>query len=237
MSKIKLNINREYFRERSDEINLFNADEKKEAEKIIEKLREYLRNHPGLVALSAPQIGYRYRIFCMKFQGNDIRTFINPLVIARKEIFFNEEIQIGFDDLNKETYFVPRYREITAGYQTPTGKVESNVFKDMSSAVFEQMVHLLDGVFISDFGLIKLDGFDTLTEEDKKMIFDIYMQNTLNNKESIEKIISENVDDEQIDKMTKYYTDALTGKIEILTMTEEEKKQYLENKSKEESKK
>lgn len=229
MKTNKLNLNREFYRTRCDEVNIFDAKDRKRIEKVIESLRDYLRKHKDLVAISAPQLAHRDRIFCIKFEGNDIRTFINPLVMERKDMHLNEEKQLGFGEFDNDTYFVPRYSEITAGYQTPTGRVESNVFKGQASAIFEQMNQLLDGVFISDFGLIKLDGFDDLPEEEKKEIFSMYAKSILDNKHMIDKSLEENPESKELDKMTKYYTDLLLGKVEVLDMTEEEKQKIIES--------
>ena len=172
----KLNLNKEYFRERCDEVNVFDESISKDVHKVITDLRDTLIAHKDLVALAAPQIASRYRIFCMKFKGNDVRTFINPLILERKGTKLNQEQQIGIGSFDNKTYFTFRSAELTAGYQTPTGRVETNRFTDEACVVFEQMVQLLDGVFVSDFGLEKLDGFDDLSEEERKEILTQYAQ-------------------------------------------------------------
>ena len=236
MNRKKLNINKEYFRERCDEVNLFDESIKKDVAKVIEDLRDTLRTHKDLVALAAPQIASRYRIFCMKFAGNDIRTFINPLIMERKGVKLSQEQQIGFDTFDNDTYFTFRCEELTAGYQTPTGRVESNKFTGNASVVFEQMVQLLDGVFVSDFGLIKLEGFDDLSEEEKREIFTQYAE-SLKEKENVAK--EELKSDEelaQLNKLTKFYTEYSLGNVEVATLSEEEKAQIIANKEKREAK-
>lgn len=225
--KRKINLNKDFYRIRCDEINLFEDDIKGAISNAIEALKDHLRNHSKLIAISAPQLGYRYRIFCMKFDGNDIRTFINPLIISRKELYLNEEKQIGFED--DDIYFVPRYKEVTAGYQTPTGRVESNIFQNEAGAVFEQMIQLLDGIFISDFGLIKLDGFDEASEDEKREIFKMYAQSLLNENQIMQEHIKENKTLSQIDTLTKFYTELTLGNIELVDMTEEDKEQIRNN--------
>lgn len=218
----KINMNREYFRERCTEVDLFNAEDRKRIDKIIEDLRDTLRGNKELVALSAPQIASRDRIFCMKFAGNDIRTFINPLIISRKESHLNEEKQIGFGDYNNEIYFVPRFRELVVGYQTPTGKVESTVLTNEASCVFEQMIQLLDGVFISDFGLLKLEGFDDLSKEEKTEIFKMYAEYLKGQQEELNKEFEEDEALKNLNDLTRFYTDVALGKVELLTPTEED---------------
>ena len=222
MAKRKgLNQNREYYRTRCDEVNPFDESLADEVNAVIERLRKELRNRPKLQALCAPQVGSRYRIVCMRFEGNDIRTLINPMVIERKELFVDVESQIGFDD--RTQYFIPRYRELMVGYQTPMGKVESNVFRDDTSTVFEQMLQLLDGVFVSDIGLEKLDGFDELPEEEKDSIIRGYLQTILGMNGVMEDFIETDEAMQRQVKMTKFYTDVMLGKVEVLPMTDEEK--------------
>ena len=229
MIRKKLNINREYFRERCDEVNLFDKTIKKDVAKVIEDLRDTLRHHKDLVALAAPQIASRYRIFCMKFAHNDIRTFINPLILERRGMKINQEQQIGFGTFDNDTYFTFRSAEISAGYQTPTGAVESNKFTGTASVVFEQMIQLLDGVFVSDFGLPKLDGFDDLSDDEKKEIFNDYANSLKQRSEQSEKELEENPELAQLNKLTKFYTEYSLGNVEIATLSDEEKAQILKN--------
>lgn len=225
----KININKEYFRDRCDEVNLFDETISKDVHKVIEDLRDTLIAHKELIALSAPQIASKYRIFCMKFAGNDVRTFINPLIIERKGVKLNQEQQIGFSEFDNNTYFTFRSAELTAGYQTPTGKVETNKFTNEACVVFEQMVNLLDGVFVSDFGLLKEDGFDDLSEEDKKEIFTMYAQSLKARSEQAEEELKNDKEFAQLDKLTKFYTQYSLGNVEIATLTEEEKEQIKKN--------
>ena len=65
--------------ERCDELNL--AKENKEAQEIILSLKNTIRAHSDMVALSANQIGFYKRVICMNFNG-DSRTFVNPIVTS-----------------------------------------------------------------------------------------------------------------------------------------------------------
>ena len=153
--------------ERSEEIDLTNEKDLNRASSIVADLKDTLRTNNNLVALAAPQLGHKDRIFCIKFANGDIRAFINPLIFANKDVHLSRETQIGLD--NKE-YIVPRSTEVHAAYQTPLGKKEVNAFKGVVSEVFQQMVNLLDGILLEDFGLIVLDGFDESDEATKKKL-------------------------------------------------------------------
>lgn len=225
----KLNLNLDYYRERCDEVNVFDDAIKDDVQKVIRDLRDTLIAKKDLVAIAAPQIASRYRIFCMKFKGNDVRTFINPLIMERKGTKLNQEQQIGFSDFDNKTYFTFRSAELTAGYQTPTGRVETNRFTGEACVVFEQMVQLLDGIFVSDFGLEKLDGFDDLSEDEKKEIFMDYAKYLTQRSDQAEQDLKNNKELAQLDKLTKFYTQYSLGNVEIATLTEEEKEQIRKN--------
>ena len=51
----------------------------KAVQKIILELKETMRQN-NLEYLTAPQIGYERRLFCIRFGNNDYRTFINDHV-------------------------------------------------------------------------------------------------------------------------------------------------------------
>ena len=97
------------------------------------------------------------------------------------------------------------------------------------------MVQLLDGVFVSDFGLIKLDGFDDLSEEEKKDIFTQYANTLKQRGEQAEEDLKNDEELAQLDKLTKFYTEYSLGKVELATLTDEEKEQIIANKEKRES--
>lgn len=226
----KLNTNREYYRkDRCDEIDVFDVATKKDVQKVIQDLKDTLISNKSIVALAAPQIASRYRIFCMKFAGNDIRTFVNPLIIERKGVQLAQEQQIGFDELDNDTYLTFRSAEILAGYQTPTGRVETNKFTGNACVVFEQMIQLLDGIFVSDFGLIKLPGFDDLPEEDRKQIIKEYAEHLAQMSGDADKAIEEDKTTAQISKLSNFFKEYTLGNVEIATLTDEEKAQIKAN--------
>ena len=143
-------------RDRADEVQLGNPKYMDQINTVIQDLKDTLRANKDLVALSAPQIGENMRIFCIKFARGDIRAFINPLIITRKGIHLSRETQIGY---NGPEYIVPRHNDINAAYQTPVGAKEVNSFLGTVGEVFQQMIEVMDGVLIEDYGLIILPEF------------------------------------------------------------------------------
>lgn len=75
----------EKLRERCDEINAASVFQNGTVKNIAKDLKKTIVKYKDLVALSAPQLGYKYRIFCMRFKDGSIRTFVNPLIVTREK--------------------------------------------------------------------------------------------------------------------------------------------------------
>lgn len=166
--KIEKDLNK--LAERVDEVSF--VSQAPEIADVAANLRQTLIDNPRAEALAAPQIGRNLRMFSLKFARNDVRTFINPMITKVKGSVWSRETNLSLGD---QEYIMVRAEEIQAAYQTPTGIAEENIFKGRAAAIFQQMVELLDGVMISDYGLEVLDGFDDASEEEKTKILEMYM--------------------------------------------------------------
>lgn len=218
MRRKKLNLNRDFYRDRCDEVV---PDAPKEViddyQKTVDDIRDTLKGTKDLIALSAPQIGKKYRIFGMKFANNEIKIFMNPLIIERKKFKLVPEKQIGFDrEAQSESFFVPRYDEIVVGYQKPSGVIEQNKFIGVASYVFEQMVQLLDGVFISDFGLPILEEWNLATQEEKELIIQDYFKWLDEQKIKLDEDLNKDEEFKRLTKLSEWYRDVILGKVELV---------------------
>lgn len=167
--------------ERAYEIAI--ASNREEVEQIVSELKDTIfENH--LTHLTAPQIGYGKRIFCINF-GGDIRTFINPMIIRTEEFVLSREHCASLEN----DYIIPRHKEIVAAYQTPTGKSESNRFLEPVSHIFEQCQDLLDGVLLCDYGLEITPEFDEATDSEKEEVIEYYLKALTGVHEELEKQI------------------------------------------------
>lgn len=189
---------------------------------LMSRLKDKCRES-GLVAIPGPLAGVDARMFCMRFAGGDIRGFANPMVVGKGGSAIVEETQLGMDD--GRTWFVPRPTEVDLVYQTPLGKAETCTFEGISAAVVQQMVDFLDGILLEDFALEKLDGWDSLSDEDKEKIFELYRQSL----ETRYHIACANVSadpeakmlDGQVEFIKNYYED----KIDTIPLTAEESRE------------
>lgn len=147
--------------------------------KIILELKETMEQN-GLTALSAPQIGYQYRVFCIKFQNNkkkktseSIHTFINPVATGIRGLVIDRE---GDPCLPDRQFIIVRNNDISVLYQTPLGKPISQKFSGKATATIQLMLDHLDGVLLTDLGLEIDERFDQATEEERNELLEAYMK-------------------------------------------------------------
>ena len=225
----KIIVDLEKLHDRSDEVNLKEVKETVRVTKIINELKDILREEKDLVALAAPQLGYKDRIFCIKFANGDIRAFINPLVFANKGFHLSREVPIGINNIE---YIIPRASEVHAAYQTPIGKNESNAFKGAVGEVFQQMIQLLDGVTLDEIGLEILEGFDDLNKDERRKIIEMYLTSLKNEQKELEKEINNDSKLSSIDASIDIMKKINLGQLEVTPLTEEQEKSILNNRGK-----
>ena len=227
----------EKLRERCDEINAASIFQNKTVRSIAKDLKDTIVKYKDLVALSAPQLGYQYRIFCMRFDSGEIRTFINPLIVTREKgsLKLSREHQIGVSD---KTFLMPRSSEISAVFQTPVGSNQACEFKGHVAYVFQQMCDLLDGVLISDIGLEIDEDFDKATDEEREEILKFYLESLKDAGEKIQQNIESDPTQKAIDETITQLTKLNLGTAEFVKIDEDIKERLKEenNKKLEESK-
>lgn len=205
MKRIVTDLNK--LNDRVDEAIL--QDEAKVTE-TIENIKEILYKKKDIVALSAPQIGVKARIFCIKFANGDIRTFINPFMTAHtKNLHLSRETSASIPD---KEFIVPRIDEVQAVYQTPVGKIENNLFTGVVAEIFQQMVQSLDGIMLSDIGLEVLEGFDEADEETKNKIIDMYLDSLKSTETSLNEEIKNNDSLKAVSDAIDFMTSVAEGK-------------------------
>ena len=178
----------------------------------IKWIKDILYSKKDLVSLAAPQIGVNARLFCIKFDGGDIRTFINPMIKSSKGLHLSRESCISIP--NKE-YIVPRNDEIEVVYQTPIAKIEENIMRDAVGEVFQQMCQLLDGLLISDFGLEIVDEWDSATEEERQEVINAYLDGLKLSSDGLNKAIDQDEDAKKLKNAIDYLEQVQEGKVEL----------------------
>lgn len=200
---------------RANEIGMLQSKrDYKLATTIVGRLKDILRTDKSTIALAAPQIGYPYRIFCVRFSDGEIRGFVNPLIYkTSKDVHLSRERQLGH---NSETeYIIPRCNEVEMSFQTPVGHLESNLFKDTMGEVVQQMDDLLNGVLLEDYGLEVIDGFDDASEEDKGEIIKMYLDHLQDEADAIKERLANDKEHAKCNEAMELMEQAKLGNVEM----------------------
>lgn len=196
--------------ERAEEIDTLHEGQL--LQEIIKYLKRTLRKRKDLFALSAPAIGYNKRVFCMKFENDQIKTFINPII----ESYSPNGMQLSREKCSSipgAEYIRVRNNDIRVMYQKPTGEAESNRLLGKAALVFQHELDHLEGVLISDIGLEVIPEFDDAPEEEKAEVIKEYLDSLdIRLKETNEQIQND-PELKQIDDATRFMTGVLTGEI------------------------
>lgn len=146
--------------------------EGKLTQEIILALKSTMREK-DLYYLTAPQIGYAKRIFCMRFGKSDYRTFINPAIENNSNLTVNRETCASIPG---KTFIIPRFSKIKFYFMTPLGKVESGTLAGQAAFVFQHAIEHLNGLLVSDVGLEIDELFDNATDEEREEVIQMYLE-------------------------------------------------------------
>ena len=203
----------EKFIERASEINLERS--KKLALKIANELKDTVIAN-NLQSLAAPQIGYPYRIICVKFQSKastpDIRVYVNPIISHSKGFTL---IRQKCASLPNREFIHPRSTEINMMYQTLEGGSFISTFTGAVAFQLQQLVDLLDGMTLETIGLEIDKNFDEATEEEKNELLEAYMKFVDEYKKQLEMDIKNDPDLSAIDNAAKFMSQVEAGEIKI----------------------
>lgn len=168
-------------------------------QEIILCLKNTIRKN-NLVALSAPAIGYNYRIFCVAFdKGANIKTFINPFISVKG---FNLRLETC-SSIPGKRFLRPRHPNTVISYVTPLeGKPETRKINGEASAIIQHEMDHINGILINDVGLEIDDDFESLTDEEKDTIVRMYL-------DSLDKLEKASKEAVQSDDETKQIDDAI----------------------------
>lgn len=196
--------------ERAEEIDTLHDSQL--LQEIIKYLKRTLRKRDDLFALSAPAIGYNKRVFCMKFENDQIKTFINPVI----ESYSPNGMQLSREKCSSipgKEYIRVRNNDIRVMYQRPTGDAESNRLLGKAALVFQHEMDHLEGVLISDIGLEVIPEFDAATEEERSEVIKEYLDSLDIRLKQTNEEIQNDPELKQIDDATKFMTGVLTGEV------------------------
>lgn len=200
----KLKVN-----ERVDEID--SKTSFKDVKETIRLIKTELIKNPDLVCLSAPQINKNLRLFVVKTNNREFKEFLNPMVVSKsKEQHLSREHTVG---VSNRDYIIPRFNEVHVAYQTYDGHISSESYKGAYGEVVQQMIELLDGISIADYGLEVIPAFDKATDEEKEQVIGMYLDSLKRMSESLQEMIANNPELDQINKTIDFNLGLLNGTI------------------------
>lgn len=176
-------------------------------QEIILALKATMKEN-DLVSLTAPQIGYNRRVFCMRFGKNDYRTFINPLVENNTDFQFARET---CSSIPGKTFIMPRFNNVKLFFTTPLGKVESTKLTGMSAWKFQHCLDHLNGMLTSDVGLEIDELFDNATDDERAEVLKMYAESLDIRQKELEQMIKEDKDLSDIDNAAKFIASVKAG--------------------------
>lgn len=199
-------------------------------QQIIGELKATMRAK-DLEYLTAPQIGYNKRIFCVRFNGNDYRTFINASISNMAKMTIARETCNSIPD---KRFIIPRYNMIEVLYYTPLGEIEARKIMGRSAWVIHHCVDHLDGLLTSDIGLEIDDMFDNATDEEREEVIKMYMESLDIRQKQLREEIENNEELKQMDDAIKFMDSVRKGETIVEPVyekkTEDENSENMENK-------
>ena len=201
------------FQERVDEIN--NATPAEAVKHAVSQLKQTLIANKDLVGLCAPQIGINLRIFCIKTANNRVRAFLNPLLVSGEGLHLSREVNPSFPD---KQFIIPRKDTIHVAFQEVMGQANSESYSGAYAEIVQQMIEMLDGILLSDYGL-DLDDvggpeeFDKASEKDKQALIQMYLESLKSSSADLKATIEANPALKQINDNIDFMTEYLKGDI------------------------
>ena len=206
---------------RCDEINV--AENQEQVRSIVAKLKDTMIANKDLVSLAAPQLGYPYRIFCIRFADEDIKAFINPMTtkIEGKSLSIEQ-----FNTRPDKEYLVQRSERVMAGYQMPSGQYNELSLKHPLSSLFEQMIDVLDGTLFFKYDYLGLPidkDYYKAPQEEKDELHKWYIETYIPERlKALEEYAGNDEDITALQKQIKYFKSIIEGETEIVPAYGEE---------------
>ena len=205
---------------RSDEINV--AENMKQVKNIINKLKDTLIANKDMVALAAPQLGYPYRIFCIRFADENIQAFVNPMPVKIEGKCLSIEHTPSRPD---SEYMVQRPNRLMAGYQLPSGQYNELSLAYPLSALFEQMLDLLDGKLFFKYDILGLPidkEYYKASAEEKDELHKWYLETFIPQRlDALTKYAESDEEIKFIQNQIKYYRSIIEGETEVVPVNKD----------------
>ena len=204
--------------ERCDEIDL--TKKNKNIQKTVLQLKNTIKANPGMLGLSANQIGLYERVLVLNFNGS-LRSFINPIITRVDGFELSRETCHSIPD---KTFIRMRNSRVWVTYQTPLGKIESVELNGVAAKVMQHHIDHLDGLLLSDVSLEIDEEFDKATDEEREEVIKMYLESLDISAEELTKEVNADADGKQLADAMKFIESVNKGEtvVESVPYTDEE---------------
>ena len=182
-----------------------------EVQKIVTELKKTMKDN-GFIYLTAPQIGYKKRIACIRYGKNDYRTYINPVIENVSAFGFEREKCYSIPD---KEFIRPRFGSMTMFFTTPLGKVESCKVVGKTATILQHCIDHLDGLLLSDVGLEIDEDFDKLTDEEKQELLKLYAESLDVKHKQLQDAINEDEEAKKIKDAADFIQGVRDGSVQL----------------------
>lgn len=185
-----------------------------EPEKTIDLLKKYLHKHEDVIAISAPQLGIDRRIFCMRTGVNDedIMICINPLLSNRVGIHMSVETLPPIEG----EWLLPRNDSLSMTYQDEHAKIHTVRLESILCDNAQQMVDIMDGIFVNSYGLELDEEWHNATKEERAEVVEWYLDELKKKKALLDIEIENTPELKEIRNARNFMIGAATGRIKTI---------------------
>ena len=205
-------VDRDQIVARAEEIDL--EKDYKLAQKIVSQLGSYMVHH-NVGALAAPQIGFPYRIFCVMYKTKhktDIKAYINPVITAESGFVL---IRQTCPSIPGREFIHPRHTKIGLSFLDVDKLSKGFDFVGQTAFAMEQMVDILDNIWLDDIGLEIDHLFDQASEQEKNQLLQYYAEQLKAYQDKLNEEISSTPELKQIKDAVQFLNSVNQGTIEI----------------------
>lgn len=213
---IKIVTDLEHFNERVDEITATTSYDT--IKHCVAKLKQTLYASPNIAALCAPQIGENLRLFVVKTARTEdqrFKVFLNPMIIKAEGIHLSREISASFP---QKEFITIRRNTVHIAFQEEDGKVNSETYIGAYAEIVQQMIEMLDGITLADYGLDLedvggADEFDKASDESKVELMSTYLNYLKRLSKDFAEEIEKSPELSALNKSIDFTAGLLSGKI------------------------
>lgn len=215
-SYVKIETDITKFCDRVDEITATVSYD--DVKHTVAQIKRALYDNPEVVALCAPQIGVNLRLFVVrtaKSEAERFKVFLNPLIVSSEGLHLSRETNPSIPD---KQFIIPRKDKIHVAYQAANGEVGSETYVGAYGEVVQQMIEMLDGITLLDYGFDLDDvggpkAYDKAPKKQQTEVMAMYLDSLKEYSADLGKEIEANPELKQINDTIKLMTGLMTGDI------------------------